>query len=414
MDRRWFGAGVLLFAQACSGTSGQGNRGGQVQAVSVEATTVQRISIQRTVDLTGTLVSVDQAKVSSEVAGVVRDVTVQLGQAVHRGQVMVHLGPRELELALERAESALKQTQAQLGIANDGDNPPPDDQIASVRTAIANRNDARAQNARAEGLATRGLIAPVDLEASRTHLEVAESAYQSALEAVHSLKASLQDRWAAYLLAQKKLEDASIKAPISGSVSERLVQPGEFIKEGTPVITLVQTDPLTLSSAVQEKYAGVIHPHMPVQFGVESFPGEIFHGEIVSVGPAVDMQTRAFPIEAVLPNSDYRLKPGFFAKGVILTRIDDNVLAVPEEAVSTLAGVSTVYALENGKIRPQQVTLGVRQNKRVEIVAGLKGDERLATTNLNQLAVGVSVVESKGDADNAPIDGGLGRGRRNQ
>jgi membrane fusion protein (multidrug efflux system) len=241
---------------------------------------------------------------------------------------------------------------------------------------------------------------------------VEEAAYQSAVEAIHSLKASLQDRRASYLLAQKKLEDASIKAPISGSVSERLVQAGEFIKEDTPVITLVQMDPLKLSTAVQERYAGMIHPHTSVQFSVASFPGEIFHGDIVSVSPIVDVQTRTFPIEAVLPNPDYRLKPGFFAKGVILTRIDDNILAVPEDAVSTLAGVSTIYVLENGKVRPQQVTLGVHQNARVEIVDGLKGDERLATTNLNQLAAGVSVAESGSAARAASVGGDRGRGRR--
>ena len=70
-----------------------------------------------------------------------------------------------------------------------------------------------------------------------------------------------------------------------------------------------------------------------------------------------------------------QLKPGFFAKGVVLTRVDDNVIAVPEDAISTLAGVSTVYVIEEGKARAQQVTLGARQDKLVEITSGLKGDE---------------------------------------
>ena len=411
MDMRSFGTGLLLFAAGCSSASGQASRTGrQAQAIPVEVTTVQRISIQRTVDLAGTLISPDQAKVSSEVAGVVRSVDVQLGQAVERGQILVHVEPRELELALERAQSALKQTEAQLGVANDGDSPPPDDQIASVRTALANRDDARAQNARAEELSGKGLLAMVDLETTRTRLKVAEAGYQSAVEMVHSLKASLQDRRAAYELAQKKVNDASIKAPVAGSVSERLVQAGEFIKEDTPVITLVQMNPLKLSTAVQERYAGVIHLDMPVQFSVESFPGETFHGKVVSVSPAVDQQTRTFPIEAELPNPDYRLKPGFFTKGIILTHIDDGVLAVTEQAVSTLAGVSTVYIIDNGKIRTQQVTLGVVQDKTVEIVDGLKGDEQLATTNLNLLASGVPVAESKGNAGNAAS--GRGRGGR--
>jgi RND family efflux transporter MFP subunit len=396
MNTRWLVAGVCLLTCACTSASGQASRGGgRPLAILVETTGVQRISVQRSVDLTGTLISPDQAHVSSEVAGVVREVSVQLGQAVQRGQVLVRVEPRELQLALERAESALKQTEAQLGISNDTAPLPADDQVASVRTALANLDDARAQNARAEELATRGLVAPADLETTRTRLKVTEAAYQSALEGVRSLKASLQDRRAAYQLAEKKLNDAAIKAPVAGSVSERLVQQGEFIRENTPVITLVQMNPLKLVTSVQEKYAGAIHPGMPVQFNVEPFPGETFHGEIVSISPTVDQQTRTFPVEAVLPNPDYRLKPGFFAKGVILTHIDDGVLAVPETAISTLAGVSTAFVIERGKIRAQQVTLGARQNGLVEIVDGLKGDEHLATTNLNQLASGVSVVTAQ-------------------
>jgi hypothetical protein len=75
----------------------------------------------------------------------------------------------------------------------------------------------------------------------------------------------------------------------------------------------------------------------------------------------------------------------------VLTRVDENVIAVPEDAISTLAGVSTVYVIEEGKARAQQVALGARQNNLVEITSGLKGDESLATTNLSQLATGVIV-----------------------
>src|ERR1700693_6088011 len=124
---------ALVFAQACSNASGQAARGPrQPQVVPGETTTVRRMSVQRTVDLAGTLMSPDQAKISSEVAGVIRDVAVQLGQAVRRGQVLVHVEPTELELAFERAQSALKQTEAQLGMTNDTDPPPPDDQVSAV------------------------------------------------------------------------------------------------------------------------------------------------------------------------------------------------------------------------------------------------------------------------------------------
>ena len=128
-------------------------------------------------------------------------------------------------------------------------------------------------------------------------------------------------------------------------------------------VTLVVMDPLKLSTAVQEKYAGVIKPGMAVQFNVESYPNETFHGRILSVSPAVDQATRTFAVEAELPNRDHRLKPGFFAKGGILTHMDENVIAVPEDAVSTLAGVSTVFVIDTGKVRPQRFVARHRQGR---------------------------------------------------
>ena len=376
---------------------------GRPQAVVIKTAPLQRITIQRQIDVSGTLISPDQAKVSSEVAGVVREVRVELGHEVRPGEVLVQLEPRELEIALRRAASQLKQTEAQLGI--DGvriKEPPPDEQIAVVRTAVANRDDARAQLARTRMLMSQKLIAQADLDTVETRVKVTEAAYQAALETVQSLKATLQDRRAAVELAQKKLQDAAIKAPVGGAVSERLVQVGEFIPEQTPVVTIVQMNPLKLRTAVQERNAELIRPNQPVQFRVESLPGKVFEGRVAFISPAVDQATRTFPVEVLVDNGARMLKPGFFAKGVILTRKDENVLAVPEEAVSTLAGVSAVFVIEKDKARQQTVTIGARDGKLLEVLSGLKGDEVLATSNLSQLATGVAVQAQPVSSAGAP------------
>ena len=148
-----------------------------------------------------------------------------------------------------------------------------------------------------------------------------------------------------------------------------------------------------------------------MEFNVEAFLNRTFKGKIAYVSPAVDQATRTFPVEALVDNADRVLKPGFFAKGVVLTKVDENVLAVPEDAISTLAGVSTVYVIENGKARQQQVTLGARKDKLVEVPTGLKGEELLATSNLSQLATGVSVRVDTGE-ENAPS--GQAGGRRGE
>jgi RND family efflux transporter MFP subunit len=411
-------ASTLVVVAACHAASGgapgaAGGRGGRGSAVPVKTTTVQRISIQRQVDLSGTLLSPDQAKVSSEVAGRVSDVLAELGQEVRLGDVLVRLEPRELALAVERAESALRQVEAQLGIERTQDRQPPnDEQIASVRQAVANRDDARAAYARAQQLNDRGLLSQVDHDTAETRLKVMDANYEAAVDNIRALKASLQDRRAAYDLAQKKLNDAAIKAPVAGTISERLVQPGEYIRENTQIVTIVQMHPLKLKTAVQEKFAGVIKPGLLVHFAVEAFPGRTFDGTVAFVSPAVDQGTRTFPVEALVDNNDRNLKPGFFAKGTISTDLDENVMAISDDAVSTLAGVSTAFVVENGKVRSQIVALGVHKDGVWEIVDGLKGGETLASSNLSQLANGTAVAVGRGERGAAPASDNRRDGQR--
>jgi RND family efflux transporter MFP subunit len=411
------GVGSAFIIAACGGSaetaslSGRSGaaagRGGQRPAVAVERTaTVEHIAVHRQVDLSGTLMSPEQAKVSSEVAGPVREVLVQLGSIVRPGDILIRLDPRELQLAADRSESALNQALAQLGIPR-GQNvePPADEQVATVRQASANLDDARAAYARADQLGGRGLLSRVDKDTAETRLKVSEANYTAALDAVRALKASLQDRRAAFELAQKKLNDAAIRAPVGGSISERLVQPGEFIRENTPVVTIVQMSPLKLRTAVQEKFASVIKAGQTVDFVVEAFPGQTFNGKIAYISPSVDQTTRTFAVEAMVVNQDGRLKPGFFANGAVGTKTDENVPALTEDAISTLAGVSSVFVVENGKIRQQTVALGARQGKLVEITTGLKGDETLAASNLGQLATGTQVQIGKAEGRGARGEG---------
>jgi RND family efflux transporter MFP subunit len=394
---------IVFATVACNRSEEQpqkGRAGKGPAAVHVHTTGVQKFSVQRQVDLAGTLASPDLAKVSSEAPGIVREVLVELGTEVKPGQLLVRLEPREMQLSLDRAVSQLRQTEAQLGITADRKEPLPDEEISAVRTAIANRDDARAQLARAKRLAAQKLLPQADVDTAETRVKVTEAGYSAALENVHSLKATLQERRTAVELAQKKLNDCQIKAPVAGAVSERLVQTGEFIRENTPVVSLVQINPLKLKTAVQERYAGLIEQGMQVQFSVESYPNEKFPGRVAFISPSVDQATRTFPVEILVDNSARRLKPGFFAKGVILTKTEE-VFGVPENAISTLAGVSNVFVIDGDKVRQQPISLGTRQDKLVEVSEGLKGNEILANTNLNQLATGTAVdyVHPKEEAD---------------
>ena len=371
----------------------QGRGGGEV---AVKSTKVARMSVQRQIDLAGTLLSPDQARVSAEAAGVVRKVFVEIGREVAQGTPLVQIESRELALALERAEAALRQTRAQLGmhgaIGEGPDVAPADEAIASVATATATRDDARAAYDRARALSARGILSSETLQTAETRFKVADSALQSALDSARATKALLQDRRAAYDLAVKKLGDAVVRAPISGVVSDRPVQVGEFITERTVVATIVQMNPLKLRTGVQERHAGVVTPGQPVQFRVESFGDRVFQGKVAYISPSLDQTMRTFAVEALVDNGEHLLKPGFFAKGVILTHRDESVMAVPDAAVSQLAGVNSVYVIADGAITQQSVMLGVRQGELWEVVSGLEGNEVLAASRLNELASGVKVT----------------------
>src|SRR5207247_2416738 len=146
--------------------------------------------------------------------------------------------------------------------------------------AAANRDDAHAQLARAQESFTKGLSSKADFDTAQTRVKVTEAAFQAAVESVQSLKASLQDRRAAFDLAKKKLADGVIRAPLAGAIYERTVQRGEYIRENTPVVTIVRMNPLKLRTAVQEKYANMIHQNQVVDFKVEPYPTDMFHGKI--------------------------------------------------------------------------------------------------------------------------------------
>jgi RND family efflux transporter MFP subunit len=413
------------------GRGGRGGRGapGGPSGITVRTIGVERMSFQREVELSGTLLSQDTVRVSAEASGMVKDVLVELGQEVKAGQVIVQIEPRELQLALDRAESALRQTEAQLGIdPSRAGQVPADDQVASVRTAMANRDDARAQLGRSQELQSKGLAPKADLDTVQTRVKVTEAQYQQAIENVHALKASLQDRRASYELAKKKLEDAQVRAPVSGAISDRPVQRGEFMRENTVVATIVQLSPLKLKSAVQEKYANLIRPNLTVKFAVEPYPTESFNGSIRYISPAIDQLTRTFTVEVMVDNASRKLKPGFFAKGQILTKKDDNVMAVPDEAVVMLAGVASVYVVdEKGEVRQRNIQIGETEGKFHEVVSGLDGTEKLAASNVNLLVSGMivstgggrgnrgsgeEVGPAEGAAPNAIAPGGENGGQR--
>jgi RND family efflux transporter MFP subunit len=165
-------------------------------------------------------------------------------------------------------------------------------------------------------------------------------------------------------------------------------------------------DPLKLRTGVQEKYANLIRPNQAVEFKVEPYPNDMFHGKVAYISPAVDQTSRTFTAEILVENPRHKLKPGFFTKGDILVNRDENVMAVPEETVSILAGVSSVFVINNGVVKQTSIRTGEREGKFIEVLEGLKGDEILAASNLNELVSGSRVGGAGGEEEAGAPNGG--------
>ncbi|OGW60475.1 MAG: hypothetical protein A2V83_09215 [Nitrospirae bacterium RBG_16_64_22] len=346
------GALSLLVAAGCGKKDGSPKTG--PGAAAVKTAVIAGVDLPRTVEAVGTLQGWEEVTVSAEVPGVIEKVHVDLGDAVSEGQPLVQISTKELRAAFERAEGAAVRAEAQA-------------------------EEAARRRARAEELHKRGLI-------SRQDAEGLDADARAANAAVREKKGDLD-------VARVRLDNATIRAPISGSVRRRNVSAGEFIEDKKPVMVLVSSHPLKLSVQVPERYVAEVRPGQPVEVSVEAIPGRTFSGKVTRVAPAIVVESRAFAVEAEVPNKGGVLKAGSFAKAAIRTRIDRGVSAVPEAAVLTQAGTSKVFVVESGKARARAVETGRRIDGRIEIVKGVKPGERVLVSGHARLSDGDAVEE---------------------
>jgi RND family efflux transporter MFP subunit len=218
-----------------------------------------------------------------------------------------------------------------------------------------------------------------------------------ALQEVDRLKALLLANQATEKLAEKKLNDATIRAPFPGAIEKRSVHPGEYVKVQSPVMVIVRTDRLRARLAVPERWAGWIKEGAPVDLQVEAFPGESFHGKVTSINPAISQDSRTFETEALLTNLDGRLKPGFFLQASIPSSKSEKTILLPEQAVNYRYGVYKVFLLHGNRvserlIRPAGQTEDQR-GRRFEIAEGVKAGDRVAVAVSGDLHDGAVVQE---------------------
>jgi RND family efflux transporter MFP subunit len=229
-------------------------------------------------------------------------------------------------------------------------------------------------------------------------VRIAEAQLDSDRAALRVAEAEVARRDAMLGIMRKRLGDTTIRAPFAGQIAKRHVNPGEYVKDNTPVFSLVALDPLKYTGTVPERFAPELKVGQRLELSVEAYPGQTFTGQVTRLSPAVEVQTRSLALEGRVANGDNRLRPGFFARGVALTRLDAAAAFVPAEAVVYFVGISKVFVVGDGKVAERIVRPGARQGAFVEILDGVKPGETVAVTNLSQLFNGAPIVLMNGAA----------------
>jgi RND family efflux transporter MFP subunit len=365
--------------------------GRQEPARAVQIEPVKREDLHRPIEIVGTLAAAEEATVSSEAAGAVVRILADLGDRVRAGQVVVELDREKLQYKLDGQRAALNRALAKFGATRPGEKLPPIEQTPDVTKAATQLAQSELAWKRAGQLSESKLISLEQLEAAQAKYTTDRAAYDSALQNARDLRAEIDASQAAMQLAQRELADASIKAPFDGYIQKRFVSQGQFVQVQTPVISLVKVDPLKLIAEVPEHMVPWVKVGGKVSLSVDAYPDRTIEGTVSRISPAVDQQTRSFPIEAAVPNHDGLLKPGTFARAHLDSERLDQILTVPYAAVQNRYGVNRLFVVKGDRVSSVEVKLGDRLGERVEIIDGIAAGMPIAISDVDHLVDGTRV-----------------------
>jgi RND family efflux transporter MFP subunit len=342
--------------------------------------------VARTVSATGTLAAQDQVVLGAKVAGRLSQISVDLGSRVRKDEAIARVDPDDYRLRVMQAEAALQQARVRLGLPPQGNSDTIDpEQTALVRQAAAVLEEARLTHERMVKLWDGNLIARAELDAAISQLAVAEGRHQDAIEEVRNRQGMLVQRRSELEIARQQLADTVIVSPLDGAVSERQASVGQYLAAGTPVATLVRIDPLRLRLAVPEREAGSVRSGQTVELTVEGDANK-YQGRVARLAPSISESNRTLLVEAEVPNAGGMLRPGSFAKADIVIAANEQVVAVPRDAIVTFAGIDKVFTVAEAKTVEKRVRTGRRIGEQVEIVGGVAAGERVIVRPGNLVA----------------------------
>lgn len=344
---------VLIFVALTAAGCGSNNVAEQVEEpkTAVELSAVSVADIVQKARVTGMVKSGTTAPVMAAVPAKLEAVLVDVGDTVTEGQVVARLESSQQEAALLQAQAGVEQAKVQAEL--DGEN--------LKRTQVLFEEGAASQQA----------------------LEMAEAAVAASQARLVTAEAALQQ-------AQIALDNCYIKAPISGKVAARLLEPGT-IAQGA-ILTLVSGGDLQVEIGVTEQDINYLQPGKEVTVEIPAASlSQPLMGRVSSVSPAADERTRLFNVNIKLDSPPKEVRPGMTAAVTYSTRRAAQVIAVPKNAVLNRGGQNLVFTVVDGRVEARVVSTGIDDGEKIEISSGLTAEDKIITKGQEFVSEGQQV-----------------------
>lgn len=373
---------LLFFLSLISGCGNQQTTDKQAEAsvLPVNTARVKTGVLDVSQVVSGKLEAWQSANVVSKAPGKVAAVHVDIGSTVRAGQLMVTLDNTDLAARVEQARAGV--TVAESALAN-----------AASALAIADSayQVAEANFQRGKQLLEQGAIPQAVFEAEyELKYKQAKGQVNQAREQVErGIPAQLAQAHANLALAESAYSDSLIKAPISGHVTARNVNPGEMASPTVPVISLVNLDKIQVKISIAESLINQLKEGQKVQVEISAVSGQPFTGIISSLAPAADPVSKGFPVKIQIDNPKHILKPGMFAEVRLSSR--QKALLLPLEAVARSKSKSMVWVAKDAQAQKREVQVGDSDSKQIAIFSGIVEGEEVIVSGQESLQEGAKV-----------------------
>ena len=389
VTQRWSLFLVSALVLASSGCHSSPAAGDPVSEVPVAPVVQpQRVALSNQLKVAGELLPYQEVELHAKVSGYIRKIYVDIGDRVHKGQVLADLDIPELAAQVDEAKSGVQRSEQDILRAKSAVARAEDDHSA-LHSAYTRLKQAAA--------AQPGLVAEQELDDAQAKDSSSEAEIDAAKANLSAMQQALAAAKANHLHYSSLADYAHITAPYSGVVTWRYSDTGALVQAGTssagaqPVVKLAQTDILRLRLPVPEALAGYVRIGDTAQIRIEA-TGETLTGKVVRTTGELDMATRTLQVEIDLKNSERKLSPGMYADVTLNIQRTGSGLTVPIQAVDRTASEPFALIVDSqGKIEKRVVRLGIETPDRVEVVSGLSDGDHVVVANLSSFMAGETV-----------------------